>query len=74
MLIHYGLTASASAFAQKSTGREELVVVGHADWSVQAAQEWAEIGRAAFLNKDVELMRFCDNFLKDKDYFSNDFL
>ena len=45
------------------------MVVRHADGSVQAAEEWSEIGGAAFLDEDVELMRFCDDFLKETDYF-----
>jgi len=70
VFIHNGLTASARAFAQKSTGRQELVIVGHADWRVHSAEKGAQLGRAAFLNEDVELVCFCDNFLEQKlDYW-----
>ena len=66
VLIHNGLAASARAFAQESTGREELVIVGHADWRVHSAEKGAQLGRAAFLNEDVELVCFCDDFLEQK--------
>ena len=66
VLIHNGLAASARAFEQESTGREEPVIVGHADWRVHSAEKGPQLGRAAFLNENVELMSFCDDFLGQK--------
>ena len=42
------------------------MIVGNADWRVHSAKKWAQLGGAAFLNEDVELVCFCNDFLRAK--------
>jgi len=56
ILAHEGRTACPNTHTHRTTRRKREVVTGDADWSVETAEEEAQLRRALDLNEGPELV------------------